>query len=92
MTAPTYEEIQEEIKRLKTMKPNVLSMSVFGDDHHAAINAQIQVLEDGLDEDAAYEENMDNEDNIREAAEAAARWSEGDEDNAPSEDWKSLVR
>lgn len=92
MKAPTYEEIQEEIKRLKTMKPTVLHASAFGDDHHRAIDAQIRVLEDDLDEDAVFDEFMDSADNIQSSASEAAQWAAGELENPPSEDWKSLVR
>ena len=38
-------QIDKEIAALKKMKPNVRRSSAFGDNHHAAIDAQIDVLE-----------------------------------------------
>lgn len=88
------EEITAEIEALTTMKPTVLHHSKFGDDHHAAIDAQVQVLEDGLSEDDVYDEFPEGDfaDNIRDSALDAARWAEGDSDDVPSEQWKDLVR
>lgn len=93
MKKPTPEEIQSEIAKLKEMKPRVLRTSMFGDDHHANIDGQIDVLEKGLTEDEVYSEFEDSPDNVRDGAREAAMWLEGEsEDGAPSENWKSLVR
>lgn len=90
---PTPEQIETEIKTLKAMKPTVLRRSSFGDDHHRAIDAQVDVLELRKSEDDVYDEYSDDADNVRDAAIEACQWLEGEaEDGAPSENWKSLVR
>jgi hypothetical protein len=93
MKKPTDKQVTEEIKTLKAMKPTVLRASVFGDDHHKAIDAQVAVLEEKLSEDDVYERYQDRADNVRDAASQAAQWMEGEsEDGKPSKGWKSLVR
>ena len=92
MKIPTAEEIVAEIATLKTMKPNVRKSSAFGDNHHNAIDAQIEALEMRMDEDEVYDKMADEADNVRDGALEAVRWMEGEsEDGAPSENWKSLV-
>ena len=43
------EEIKQQIVKLKAARPKVRSHSYFGDDNLAAVDAQIEVLEDYLD-------------------------------------------
>lgn len=64
MKKPTNKEIAAEAKKLDEMKPKVRRFSMFGDDNWAAIEAQIRVLEEDLDEDEIYEAygNEDEED------------------------------
>jgi hypothetical protein len=38
------QDILDEIQRLEAIKPRVRRMTIFNDDNHAAIDAQIQVL------------------------------------------------
>lgn len=95
-TKPTDEQIQEQIKKLLEIKPKVLRRSVFGDDHRAAIDAQVEVLRtkmlaipDGyFDEDCA---------NILDAAIEACAWLDGEEMQDPGftdlvDTWKEMVR
>ena len=96
MSEPTQKQINAEINKLKKMKPTVRMTSMFGDNHHDAIDAQIEVLEDGgilLDSDACYDKEEEGEwtESVRSAAVAALDWMNGDEPMAPSEDWESLV-
>jgi hypothetical protein len=96
MSLPTEKQIKAEIKKLKKMKPSVRMTSMFGDNHHDAIDAQIEVLEDWgffFDYDAIYNKEEEGEwkENVRSAAIAALDWMNGDEPMAPSEDWESLV-
>jgi hypothetical protein len=98
---PTSKQIKDEIKKLTAMKPKVLRHSMFGDDHHHAIDKQIEVL-GHLDEFFDEEEierigGCDEEDwasNVMENALYAFQWADGQEvdDGAPSEGWKSLVQ
>lgn len=54
MNKPTPKAIAAEIAKLKALKPKVKRYTFFGDDNHAAINAQIEVLEKGMDDDAIF--------------------------------------
>jgi hypothetical protein len=87
----TQEEIDAEIAALKDLKPRIRPTSMFGDDHIAAIEAQIEVLErnrsaDEIDE--AFEDEM----NVHDAAFQAYDWKRGENDaEAPSADWQSLI-
>lgn len=76
------------------MKPRVRHYSKFGDNHHASIEAQIEVLTERLDEDTIYDKQSDgdwNENTVGCALEAR-RWLDGEEDSPPSEGWKGLVQ
>lgn len=85
----------EEIAALTTMKPTVLRFSMFRDDHHAAIDAQITVLTQRMDHDKVEAEFGESAENIREEAVDAHDWMHGLQANdmlKPSENWASLVR
>jgi hypothetical protein len=85
------EEVQKEIETLREMKPKVRQFSAFGDDHHAAIDAQIEVLQEGLDDCDVYERFEEDASNILDEAIHALEWMSGEKDEAPSVDWKDLV-
>lgn len=91
---PTPAQITKEIAKLEKMKPTVRSHSGFGDDHHAAIDAQIEVLREALDEDEIYVRWQGEENHARNNALLAMGWRDGDygDGEAPSEGWKQLVR
>jgi len=95
MSRPTQKQIKEEIAKLREMKPTVLQFSKFGDDHHAGIEAQIEVLENDMD-DTDIDEKEDEEDWTSgevENARQACDWLNGvSQDGPPSEGWKTLVR
>lgn len=76
------------------MKPKVLHHSSFGDDHHASIDAQVEMLEGEVSEEE-IEDKRDNEDwaeNVCDSAREAAEWMGGYEKEPPSKNWESLVR
>ncbi len=87
--APTPEQVQQEIAALREIKPKVRRRTFFGDDNHAAIDVQIDVLEDGLDEDTIYAEWGEADHLLTSALEALA-WRNGDCE-APSGEWSELV-
>lgn len=89
MNRKSTSEIEAEISLLITMKPDVRSHSAFGDDHHAAIAAQVKTLEERLTETDIWDDDWT--DNERDAAIDARRWLAGDSDTAPSEVWKDLL-
>lgn len=51
----TDEEILAEIERLKDIKKRVIPETLFGDDNRIAVQVQIKVLEEGMDEDEIYD-------------------------------------
>ena len=100
MKKPSAKQIKAEIETLKIIKPTVLMESMFGDNHHDAIDAQIDVLMNGMTEDDIYDTFVTLEDplkgcadNVGDAMVEAARWVNGEsEDGTPSNGWKELVR
>lgn len=91
----TKEQIAAEIAKLTEMKPSVRRGSAFGDDHHAAIDAQIDVLTDWMDEDAIYDAWGDEDadefaQNVLDAALEAYNWMYSTNTEAPSEAWAEL--
>jgi hypothetical protein len=93
----SHRQIQAEIDKLRDMKPTVLRASFFGDNHHDAIDAQIEVLEDELIDDDDIYNNLDDgtwAQNVADAALEARAWRDDEEekDFVPSESWKELVR
>lgn len=92
---PTTEEVAQEAARLRAIKPKVRQFSMFGDDNHAAIEAQLDVLESRLkDEHAIFKRYLANEgedEHNRTAALSAWDWMQGVErDITPSSEWESL--
>jgi hypothetical protein len=87
----TDEEISAEIEQLRALKPKVPKLSYFGDDNHAAIDAQITVLTERLDRDqvkARFPE--DGCDKLFMALIASDWWRGhlvGEDDTPPSQDW-----
>lgn len=103
---PTRDEIDAEVKALKALKPKIRQTSLFGDNHHDAIDTQIRVLEEDISEDDIYTQFQESDDeaaedevrgeNILEAALAARRWLDGEEPNDDEktlcDGWTSLIR
>lgn len=95
MKPPTQKQITAEIAKLTKMKPKVRRRSGFGDDHHAAIDAQIYVLTERSDLDDIYDAwaEEDHASNVQEAAVEACHWMTGENaQQAPSKGWAELVR
>jgi hypothetical protein len=96
-TRPTPEEVAKEVTKLRQMKPSVRKENMFGDNHHEAIDAQIEVMEKRLDEDdiyAAYGDDTaeDFSQNLLDSAIEDRRWLDGEESEAPSAGWQDLVK
>jgi len=91
----TNDEINAEIAALTAMKPKVRRHAHFGDDNHAAIEAQIRALTERFDDDDIWDEWPEEEDEEecreRDCARDAVNWMTGDVDDAPSKDWADLV-
>jgi hypothetical protein len=88
---PTPKQVQAEIEKLEEIKPRVRRYSMFGDDHHASIEAQIDVLRKNLDNDAIYD-SFDGKESILDNAIQAQQWRDGEsEEGAPSVGWAELA-
>lgn len=96
---PTDEEVKAEIARLKEMQPKVRHMDTFGGNNREKIDAQIDVLEESMDEDEIYERwgNDDDPDenyDIISNARYALEWVDGESEDGepPSKGWEPLVQ
>jgi hypothetical protein len=94
----TEEEINAEIEALRAIKPTVRQKSLFGNNHHDAIDAQIEALSKRMSEDEvwdkhdnAVEDEPFNADNELDQALVAIRWMNDKEDERPSEGWQTLT-
>ena len=97
----TDKQIVTEISKLEQMKPRVRPRSGFGDSHHDAIDAQIEVLKGRLDNDAIYdrywgdpESGDEMPEDVLIAALDAMGWMDGGsygDGVKPSESWKELL-
>lgn len=88
----TQEEITRQIIALKEIRPKVRPRNMFGDDNLAQLDAQINVLENLMDNEDIYEkyDHSGVAEEILEAAIYARQWLD-DEDDCESEnlaeDW-----
>lgn len=87
----TDQEIETEIAALKAIKPRVRKTSVFGDNHHDAIDAQIEVLTRRMSCDKIYNTFDRRTENILEQALNARRWLNGEEESLAKE-WEELAK
>ena len=92
---PNAIAIDDEVVRLRYIVDNLTrAESNFGDDHASAINAQIQVLNERLDNDEVHEkygeDTEDFADNVFDAAMDAQGWMHGDTTDLPSDGWEGL--
>jgi hypothetical protein len=90
-TPKTDEAISAEITALDALKPKVPRYGHFGDDNHAAIDAQITVLTERLTRDQVRERFPEDGADKLFMALVAADWMHGDlldgDDTPPSKDW-----
>lgn len=93
------QDIAAEVERLRALLPKVRATNAFGDDHHAAMGAQIAVLEKSMSQDSIYdaygdEDEADFAQNVLDAALTARDWMMGDlaaDEGKPSDEWAELV-
>ncbi len=78
----TKEQITKEIEALKTIRPNVRPTSIFWDDNLDSVDAQIDVLEDDMDDDEIYNrfDRTSSSEYILESALAARQWIDDEKD------------
>ena len=93
----TDKQIAKAIAQLEKLKPRIRRRSAFGDDHHAAIDAQIDVMRNDLADDEIWSRHQDRDEcdawseSVREAALEARRWMDFEEDASPVDGWKELA-
>jgi hypothetical protein len=91
----TKQQIEEEVERLKSMKTRVIHYTITGEDNHAAMEAQIEVLQKRMtqeDVDLAFGDPFDDEEsNIYANAQQAYNWMVEDDESLPSFKWAELV-
>ena len=91
----TEEQINAEVEALVAVKPKVRELTAFGDDNHAAIDAQLAVLRERMDHDDVYdaygdEDSDDFDQHTLDAALSAHDWMVGTlaaGEGSPSEGW-----
>jgi len=93
MRIPTKKQIKAEAVKLSKLKPDVRSVSGFGNNNHAAIDAQIRVLKENMGEDEIYDVWGGEVNSVRNNALEARFWMDGEsEDGSPSYGWKAIAR
>lgn len=95
----TDAQIDSEIAALKALKPTVRQRTAFGDDNHAAIDAQIDVLLKRMNTDEVFNAYADEEEeggevyeHVFSAALQASDWMTGilaSDEDSPSASWAS---
>ncbi len=90
VTTRTTLEIDSELLTIRNLYQTVPERSAFGDDNHAAIRAQIQVLQRRFTEDEVQDRYEEEGDYVLAAAMTAQSWLNLFEDSLSS-DWKCLV-
>lgn len=75
----TQKEIEQQIVALKEIRPKVCPFSIFGNDNLAQLDAQVDVLENCLDNDDIYEkyDHSSTDEEILGAALYANEWIDG---------------
>lgn len=79
----TQKEIKKEIEALKAVRPKVRPRSMFGDDNLASLDAQINVLENDLDNNDIYNkyDHADASEYVLEGAIYARQWIDGESES-----------
>ena len=93
----TPKQIEAEIAKLKQLRPLIPSRTFFGDSNLEKINAEIEVLEEDMEENEIYDkfedrENPDSSCDLVSAAHYAWQWLRGEEKESMSSQWKPLAR
>lgn len=98
MSMKTQEQVTAEIAALVAIKPRVPKHTALGDDNHAGIDAQVEVLTEGMDSNQVHQKFLYELDEPHTFFEAlyACDWlhgdlTDGEEKEAPSVGWQSLT-
>jgi ABC-type sugar transport system substrate-binding protein len=92
-------QVQAELLALQCIKKDVRQFTAFGDDNHAAIDAQCAVLREGMSMDEVYDAYGGEEDilfaqNVLDAALSAHDWLHAGPKTGlqcPSTEWATLA-
>jgi hypothetical protein len=89
----TEKAIKDEIEVLMKIKPRIRQFTAFRDDNHAAIEAQIDVLNDRLDEEEIEKLwPTDEQEHLNQSAVEAYRWMTGERDEGLADEWEPLAK
>jgi hypothetical protein len=90
---PTDDEVEKEIEGLRKIKPKLPAQNYFNENIHDAVDAQIAVLEERMEEDDVDENYGDDADNVRSSAQDACAWLNGEhETDSLVAEWEPLVK
>ena len=94
--AKTDTEVQQEIANLIAIKPRIPQFSAFGDNNHAAIDAQLAVLRERLTRDEVVTRFPFDGTETNYMARVAYEWMSGEvpagPNDTPSQDWQAIAR
>jgi len=76
----TQKEVEQQIEALRGIQEKVRPYSAFGDSHLDAIDAQIKVLEEDMENDEIEYEFESEAQNVLMAALDARQWIDGESD------------
>lgn len=97
MKLRTNKELNDEIAALSALKTTIPKMTMFGNNNHEKLDAQIEVLEQRMTEkqveqrfyqDESDDLYQDGDNDLWSNAGDAHRWMIGEEDESPSSGWK----
>lgn len=95
MESKTQKEIDEQVKKLKAIRPKVKPTNYFGESNLDKLDAQIKVLEKDMDSDEIWDEWPKGEADmeIRMSADEAVNWRDGESDeNDLAKDWPLIKK
>ncbi len=81
-------QVEHEIAELNALLPLLQQTNPWHDDNRLALNAQIKVLEEGLDADQIWDLYADGPDYIHGSAELARAWRDGEVNEPESKSWR----
>lgn len=95
MAEKTQKEIDEQVEKLKAIRPKVKPYSFFGDDNLDKLDAQVKVLEEDMDGDEVWDEWPEEESdmNTRMSADDAINWRDGESEiDDLAKDWPLISK
>ena len=80
MASKTQAEVDEQVKKLKAIRPKVKPTTYFGDSNLDELDAQVKVLEKDMDSDEVWDEwpREEADMEIRMSADDAVSWRDGE--------------